>query len=75
MHALRVLDFSINEIILMLGYYDFSTDFNLLFDRCDTLVLSLYIDKFIIVGSLKQFMMRCEKILTSEDGMQDKGGW
>jgi hypothetical protein len=47
----------------------------LLFDRSDTLVLALYTDEFIIAGSPKQFMMWCEKILTSEDGMKDKGGW
>jgi hypothetical protein len=52
MHAPPVLDFSINEIVLMLGFSEFSADFNLLFDRSDTLVLALYTDEFIIAGSL-----------------------
>jgi hypothetical protein len=44
MHALPILDFSINEIALMLGCFEFSEDFNSLFDRSDTLALALYID-------------------------------
>jgi hypothetical protein len=73
MHAPLVLDFNITEIVLMLGCFEFSADFNLLFDRFDTLALALYRDEFIIVGSPKQIMMWCEKILTNENGMKDKG--
>jgi hypothetical protein len=62
MHAPPVLDFSINEFVLMLGFFEFSVDFNSLFDRSDTLVLALYTDEFIIAGNPKQFMMWCEKI-------------
>jgi hypothetical protein len=75
MHPPPVLDFSINEIVLMLGCSEFSADFNLLFDRSDTLVVALYTDEFIIAGTPKKFMLWCEKILTSEDGMKDKVGW
>jgi hypothetical protein len=44
-----VLDFSINEFVLILGFFEFSAHFNLLFDRFDTLFLALYTDEFIIV--------------------------
>jgi hypothetical protein len=70
MHAPPAFYFSINEIVLM-----FCADFNSLFDISDTFILALYTDEFIIVGSPKQFMMLCEKILTSEDGKMGKGGW
>jgi hypothetical protein len=75
MHAPPLLVFSINEIVLMLHCFEFSIDFNSLFDRSDRLVLALYTNEFIIAGSSKQFMMWCEKILTNEDCMKDKGGW
>ena len=58
----------------MLRCSKFSSYFNLLFDRSYTLVLALYTYEFIIVRSPKYFMMWCEKILTDEDGMKDKGG-
>ena len=77
MHASLVW-MSFNEIVLMLGCFEFSVDFNLLFEfqRYDMLVLAMYTNEFIIIaGSCEQFMMCCEKILTSEDGMKDKGGW
>ena len=32
-------------------------------------------DEFIIVENPGQFMIWCEKILTSEDGMKDKECW
>jgi hypothetical protein len=41
---------------------------------CNIFVLALYIDEFIIVGNLEQFMMWREKTLTNEDGMKDKEG-
>lgn len=75
MHAPPILDFSINEIVFMLGCSRFSANFDLLFYRPNIIVLTLYIDEFIIVGSLEQFMMWREKILTSENVMEDKGGW
>lgn len=75
MHAPLVLDFSINEIVLMLGCSEFSADFNSLFDRFDILVLSLYRGEFIVARSFEQFMMWCENILTNEYLMKDKGGW
>jgi len=75
MHASLVIDSSADEIVVMFGCSKSIAHFNLLFDRFDTLVLALYTNKFIIVESYKQFMMWCEKILTSEDGMEDKGGW
>jgi hypothetical protein len=75
MHAPPVLNFNINEIVLVLGCSKFSVDSNLLFDRSNTLVLTLYIDEIIIAGSPKQFTMWCAKILTNEDGMKDKGSW
>jgi hypothetical protein len=53
MHAPSFLDFNINEFVLMLGFSEFSVDFNLLFDRFDTLVLAMYIDEFIIAGNLE----------------------
>jgi hypothetical protein len=54
----------------MLGCFNFSSDFNSLFDRSNTLVLALYTDEFIIAGNLEQFMMWCETMLTSEDDMK-----
>ena len=62
----------------MLGFPKFSVDFNLLFEfhRYDMLILAMSTNEFIIIaGSYEQFMMFCEKILTSEDGMKDKGVW
>ena len=53
MHAPPILDLSPNEIVFMLGCFEFRTDFNSLFDRSDTLVLALYTDEFIIAGHLK----------------------
>ena len=41
MHAPRVLDFNINEFVLMLGFFEFSLDLNSLFNRFDTLILAL----------------------------------
>jgi len=70
-----ILDLSINEFVFMLGLSEFSVDFNSLFDRSNTPFLALYIDEFIIAGNLGQFMMWCEKMLTSEDGTKDKEGW
>ena len=59
----------------MLGFSQYNIDFNLLFQRSDMLVLAMYTNEFIIIaGSREQFMMCCEKILTSKDGMNDKGG-
>lgn len=74
MHAppLPVLDFDINEFVLMLGSFEFSVDFSSLFDRSHTLVLAMYTNEFIIAENLKQFMM---KMLISKDGMMDKDGW
>jgi hypothetical protein len=42
MHAPLILDFSIEEIVFMLGCYKSSADFNSLFDSSNTLVLALY---------------------------------
>ena len=77
MHAPPVW-ISFNEIVLVLGCFEFSVYFNLLFEFhiFDMLVFSMYTHKFIIIaGSCEQFMMCCENIFTSEDGMKDKGGW
>ena len=41
MHAPPVLDFNINRFVLMLVFFEFSLDFNSLFNRYDTLVLAL----------------------------------
>jgi hypothetical protein len=68
MHAPLVLDFGINEFVLMLGFFEFSVEFNSLFGRSDRLVLAPYTNDFIIVGNSKQFMMWCKKNLTNEDG-------
>jgi hypothetical protein len=69
------LDSSVNDIVLVLGYFEFNVDFNSLFGRFDTLVMALYTNEFIIVGSSKQWMRWCEKILTSEDDMKDNVSW
>jgi hypothetical protein len=41
MHAPPILDFSINEFVLMLGFYVYSVDVNYLFGISKTLVLEL----------------------------------
>ena len=46
-----------------------------IFEIYDTLILALYTIEFIIALNPQQFMMWCDKILTNEDGIKDKGGW
>jgi hypothetical protein len=76
MHVPPILDFILNNyLVVMLGFSKFNANFNSLFNKFDTVFLALYIDEITIVGNLKQFMMLCEKILTSDDGMKDKEGW
>jgi hypothetical protein len=75
MHAPPPLDFSINEFVLMLGFYEFSADVNYLLDRSDTLVLDLYINEFINVGNPQQFMSWCGKRVNIEVNIKDKGCW
>ena len=67
---------SFNENVLMLRCPEFSVDFNLLFEFqiSDMIFLAMYTNEFIIIaGNCEHFMMCYEKILTSEDGMKDKG--
>jgi len=53
MQSPLVLYFIINDIVLILGSFEFSVGFNSLFDIFDTLGLALYMNEFIIVGSLE----------------------
>jgi hypothetical protein len=45
------------------------------FDRCDSLVLVLYVDMIIFVGCLEQLMMWCLLILTRDVDLRNVGVW